>query len=89
MQRIQQFIAPPVPYAAVLRDRITASKTPMEQPLLGTEKDEEHTAACSQLSRPAEQELLDALLCLVEGGPWSDSQPPLLLRPDPPEPRQK
>ena len=31
MQDIQQFIAPPVPYAAVLRDRITASKTPIEQ----------------------------------------------------------
>ena len=31
MQDIQQFIAPPVPHAAVLRDRITASKTPMEQ----------------------------------------------------------
>ena len=31
MQDIQQFIAPLVPYAAVLRDRITASKTPIEQ----------------------------------------------------------
>ena len=31
MQDIQQFIAPPVPHAAVLRDRITASKTPMER----------------------------------------------------------
>ena len=50
MQDIQQFIAPPVPYAAVLRDRITASKTPLRK-REGSTQLLPHSSLDSQLSK--------------------------------------